>query len=87
MKGTSTQTSIVRDLLRLKPSERGTAESMLDLFRSMQGTKGLERIIELNQVISDLQSKALTRSELEGSLGDLMTCEVKFDFVLRMRKI
>jgi hypothetical protein len=54
---------------------------MLELFRSIQGTKGLElysdqnqRIVELTKLISDLlQSiKALTRSELEESLGDLM---------------
>ncbi len=74
LKGSYSQTSIVRELLRLEPSERGTAEAMLELFRSMQGTKGFRKIVELNKLISDLQSiKALTRSELEGSLGDLMS--------------
>ncbi len=76
------QTSIVRQLLSLNPSKRGTAESMLALYLSTQGTNGLQshsdqsrRIVELNKLICDLQSnpQSLTRSELEGSLGDLMS--------------
>ena len=55
--------------------------SSFALYLSTHGTKGLQlhsdqsrRIAELNKLIDDLQSnKPLTRSELEESLGDLMT--------------
>lgn len=82
LKGNYSQTSIVRRLLLLNGDERGreSAESMLASYLSTHGTRGLQMtadqsrsIEQLNKLIEDLQSnRVLTRSELEGSLGDLM---------------
>jgi hypothetical protein len=41
--------AIVRELLKLEPSQRGSAESILSEDLCTDGTKGLQKISQLNE--------------------------------------